>query len=168
MRATLAKPNDPVNKQRIRDAFGPNANLAEISKTVDGLHSGRLQVASANPAVGDKEKGRPMLAKVSLNKNKDGSFHSMGSAKIGSKFHDTTLLSDRQRAGTLIHEATHQQRRTGDDVITTGSKTTNMIIRAGDQPKLSASSVKGNGGCMCLFHFIACYRLILVTHRRPH
>ncbi|KIM25475.1 hypothetical protein M408DRAFT_331217 [Serendipita vermifera MAFF 305830] len=91
MRATLANPNDPVNKQRIHDAFGPKANIAEISKTVEKLHTGTLQVASANPALADAEKGRPALAKVSLNRNQDGSFNSMGSAKIGSRFHKTTF-----------------------------------------------------------------------------
>ena len=147
MRDTLANPTTAVNAQRIRDAFGPNPNLVEIGKTVDRLHAGNLQIATADPTVYDTAAGKAKLAKVSL-VNGPGGTTTMGSAMIGSKFHDTALLSDRQRAGTLIHEATHQQRRTGDDVI----KSNSMVIRAGDRPKLSASQVQGNGGCMCFPH----------------
>ena len=38
-------PNDP----RIAQAFGPNANHAEITKVVEKLDSGRLRVETMNP-----------------------------------------------------------------------------------------------------------------------
>jgi hypothetical protein len=146
MKTTLANPNDPVNAQRIRDAFGPQAKIDHIKTTVNNLEKGTLQIASADPQVADAEKGRPSLAKVSLNRKADGSFESMGSAKIGSRFHKDSF-GDRQRAGTLIHEATHQQMRTGDNVITNGIAK-NIIIPTGVTPAGDAAKgISRDGGC---------------------
>jgi len=146
MQNTLANPDDPVNRQRILDAFGPQAKIEEIRKTVNMLQNGHLQVESADPNVADAEKKRPALAKVQLNKKEDGGFHSMGSALIGSRFHKDTF-SDRQRAGTLIHEATHQLALTGDDVITQGIAA-NIVVPTGIRPDGPAShGIAINGGC---------------------
>lgn len=117
MRETLDHPNDPTNRKRIETAFGRNANLHEISTVVGNLEHGNLPVLTADPTVYDRERGKPANAVVSYNRDSKGKIDTKGwpmkHAKIGSRFHG---MSKAEQAGTLIHEATHYQSLTGDDV----------------------------------------------------
>lgn len=143
MRDTLDKPDDPENKKRIETAFGPNYKLDEIKTVVGNLEHGFMPVRTANPDVADGEsKGRPSNAKVSYNrdpitKSIDTTGHPMKHTLIGSRFHNK--MSPAEQAGTLIHEATHYQSLTGDDVGPGGV----IIPSAGKLPGEYAS----RGGC---------------------
>jgi hypothetical protein len=136
---------DAAAAQRLQDAFGPNyaAHINDISTVVGRLETGNLLVKSADASVADKEKGRPTLAWVSSVKYPDGKYQQPGPAYLGSRFHNT-LKTPEHRAGTLIHEATHQQSLTGDSFDTT----TNAIIPTGNMPAgVNPANVVQNGGC---------------------
>jgi hypothetical protein len=146
MRDTINnRATDAAAAQRLQDAFGPNyaAHINDISTVVSRLETGNLNVQSADASVADTKKGKKTLAWVSSERNPDQSFKQPGPAFLGSRFHNT-LQTTEHRAGTLIHEATHQQSLTGDHV----DKTTNTIIPTGDLPAgVNKGSLVENGGC---------------------
>ncbi|KIM25489.1 hypothetical protein M408DRAFT_26265 [Serendipita vermifera MAFF 305830] len=115
MKDTVNNPIDATNKARIETAFGPidKLNMDHVKDVIGKLESGNLQINTADPTVFDKAEGQPSYAQVSLNLDSEKKFVSMGSTQIGSKFH--THMAVGERAGTLIHEATHQLSHTGDD-----------------------------------------------------
>jgi hypothetical protein len=76
MKEVLKNPNDP----RIRTAFGPNANHAEISRVVDTLGAKKLKVQSMDPNMADTEAGRAVNAFVPMNNG------APQSARFGSTF----------------------------------------------------------------------------------
>jgi hypothetical protein len=136
---------DTAAAQRLQDAFGPNyaAHINDISTVVGRLETGTLKVQSADRTVADAKKGKPALSWVSSEKNPDGSYKQPGPAFLGTRFYES-LKTPEHRAGTLIHEATHQQSLTGDHVDTR----TNTIIPTGNWPAgIDKSRVKQEGGC---------------------
>jgi len=76
MQEVLQNPNDP----RIKTAFGPNANVAEISKVVDMLASKKLKVQSMDPNLADDQAGRSINGFVPVENG------TPQSAKFGSTF----------------------------------------------------------------------------------
>lgn len=118
MKDTVNNPTDPTNQARIETAFGPigKLDMGHVKHVIGNLESGNLQINTADPKVFDNANGgTPSYAQVNLNLDSKNQFVSMGSTQIGSKFH--TDMAVGERAGALIHEATHQQSRTGDDVV---------------------------------------------------
>ena len=83
MQDVLKNPNDP----RIRQAFGPNANHAAISSTVDKLATKKLRVQSMDGSLADSQAGgRPVNAFVPFDNGVPQS------ARFGSQFHSEFLL----------------------------------------------------------------------------
>jgi len=147
MQQVLKNPNDP----RIKTAFGPNANVAEISKVVDKLANQKLRVQSVDPNLADGQAGRPVNGFVPMENGvpKSARFGStfFGEQKacrifsgIWTRSHLPAGSNTQQQAGTIIHEATHQLALTGDHL----DPTNNRIVPANEP---NPANVVPNGGC---------------------
>ncbi|KIM21196.1 hypothetical protein M408DRAFT_29758 [Serendipita vermifera MAFF 305830] len=137
MQAALNAPTNQVNKARIEKAFGPHYNVAEIKKVVDRLQANVLLIRTADQTVLDTATKRPAATKVTYNRdsnNKIIASSPMKYAELGSRYYGMSL---NEKAGALIHEATHYQSLTGDDtdssgqIIPSASNTRPVGVRAG-------------------------------------
>ncbi|KAF8906196.1 hypothetical protein CPB84DRAFT_1745063 [Gymnopilus junonius] len=88
METVLNRPN-PQSEPAVVAAFGENANIDEIKKHVQTLKTGKILVLNAEPANG-----------VTQGATATGNKH----VTFGNVFYGST---DKERAGTLIHEASH-------------------------------------------------------------
>jgi len=97
-------------------AFGKNADINVVDKTVTALQNGNVQAKLAtHPFTGGEIAAIPW--------SKDGTKPwTPGHAQFSSQFHGVGAnpLDNAGRAGTLIHEATHQLSKTGDDINKSG------------------------------------------------
>ncbi|KAF8150241.1 hypothetical protein B0H34DRAFT_180863 [Crassisporium funariophilum] len=89
MQHVLDSPN-PQSNRHIVKAFGHNANIPAIQHTVDALHNGRIKVPNPDP----------------IHTGMGHTNMQTGHVGFGSAFHSPST-TDRERAGTVIHEATH-------------------------------------------------------------
>ncbi|KIM25480.1 hypothetical protein M408DRAFT_211465 [Serendipita vermifera MAFF 305830] len=127
MQEVLKNPTDP----RITQAFGPLATqdrkMHTIKQTVDKLATGTLKVHTSDPNVADDENhGIPINGYVPI--NVVGGDVQADPARFGSTFYTGDRADDKKfRAGTIIHEATHQLAFTGDHV----GENDKRIIRGG-------------------------------------
>ncbi|KIM21192.1 hypothetical protein M408DRAFT_29754 [Serendipita vermifera MAFF 305830] len=121
MEAVLNNPDTAENKRKITTAFGPRVNIAEVKAVVKKLKESKIPIGSANPKyLDDQYGGKPQLAQVPPNMvpgkedpvpNREGNI--MKEVQLGSDFYKK-LRDD--KAGVLIHEATHYLAHTNDDV----------------------------------------------------
>jgi len=105
-------------------AFGKNADFNEVDKTVTALENGKIKAnVATHPFTGGE------IAAVPWSKASKSTPWTAGNAQFSSQFHGAGAngLNDAGRAGTIIHEATHQLSKTGDDVNLGGN-----IIKAND------------------------------------
>lgn len=148
MQATLADPNNDINKKRIHDAFGPNPNIDEIKKNVGVLQNAHLKVLTADPAVIDRIRddrsttGLNQPGQVLKDMERGLSRSLRYSAQIGPEFHNPAVGSDKQRAAELIHNAANQHLM-AEAVVEKASK------------KLEGPPLGFQRACMCSSRFLA-------------
>ncbi|KAF8150131.1 hypothetical protein B0H34DRAFT_862781 [Crassisporium funariophilum] len=82
--------SNPQSNRHIVKAFGHNANIPAIQHTVDALHNGRIKVPNPDPT-------HTGMGYTNMQ---------TGHVGFGSAFH-SPYTTDKERAGTVIHEATH-------------------------------------------------------------
>ncbi|KAF9521538.1 hypothetical protein CPB83DRAFT_245616 [Crepidotus variabilis] len=115
---------------------GTNSDMTKVQDTVQALQTGTIHAKVAAFPFRNGE-----IASVPWTENKAANTWDAGPARFGSAFHDTTNMDANGRAGTVIHEATHQLKKTGDAV----DKTTGAILRA-DQDDKNAHPIDNVSG----------------------
>ncbi|KAJ3474010.1 hypothetical protein NLI96_g12699 [Meripilus lineatus] len=105
-------------------SFGKNADPDKVDKTITALETENLRAK-----VGTHDFGDSTIASVPWSSEKKGKPWIAGDAQFSAQFHGhgPDGLDNAGRAGTVIHEATHQMKKTGDDVNLSGN-----IIKAYD------------------------------------
>ncbi|KAG6823234.1 hypothetical protein H0H92_010917, partial [Tricholoma furcatifolium] len=109
-------------------AFGTQAVDDKVDKVIGNLETGTLRAQVATETFTGKMAGS--IASVKFTKGaKPRDRWTAGPAKFSSQFHGegNNPLDNAGRAGTVIHEATHQLSKTGDDV-----NRSDNIIKAND------------------------------------
>jgi len=106
---TVINSDKPEHKQIVNDAFGPNADRDKIKATIHKLNTEQVKVGTTDIA-GVKA---GLVASTPMTRPNGPS----GNIKLGPEFFAADASKD-YRAGTLIHEATHQQSHTGDFINT--------------------------------------------------
>lgn len=97
MQAVANLPEDEAkNHPAVIQAFGNDANIPEIKKTVDTLETAKITIPHTNPADGITQ---------------GGTNEANGQVLFGSTFYSSDTDT---RAGTIIHEATHSKAKTVD------------------------------------------------------
>jgi len=102
---TVANSNKPEHKKIVNDAFGPNADRTKIKATIHKLNTEKVKIGTTDVA-GVKP---DLVASTPVTRPNGPT----GNIKLGPNFFAADSSKD-YRAGTLIHEATHQQSHTGD------------------------------------------------------
>jgi hypothetical protein len=102
---TVINSDKPEHKQIVNDAFGPKADRGKIKEVIRKLNTEQVKVGTTD--IVDLPAG--MVASTPRRK----SDRRAGNIKLGHDFFAADTSKD-LRAGTLIHEATHQQSHTGD------------------------------------------------------
>jgi len=110
------KAGDPKAKALYEASFGKNADADEVDKTITALQGGNIKAKLATHTFTGNKKDT--IASVPWTKKNQNTPWTAGNAQFSEQFHGggATPLDDKGRAGTIIHEATHQLRKTGDDV----------------------------------------------------
>ncbi|KAF9526965.1 hypothetical protein CPB83DRAFT_436220 [Crepidotus variabilis] len=122
-----AKAGEPKAKALYEAAFGKagtNSDMGKVDDTVKALETGKLKAKLAAHPFANNE-----IAAVPWTQDKKTDPWVAGPARFGKQFHES--LDVNGRAGTVIHEATHQLKKTGDEV----HKTTGKIFRADEDNK---------------------------------
>jgi hypothetical protein len=103
--AKVANSDKPEHKKIVNDAFGPNADRSKIKATIKKLDTEPVRIGTTDVA-GVKA---DLVATTPVTRPNGPT----GNIKLGPNFFAADSSKD-YRAGTLIHEATHQQSHTGD------------------------------------------------------
>jgi len=103
--------NDPKHKAIVDAAFGPNADHAKIKATVEKLNTQQVHIGTTDVA---NVKDPRLVATTPMTRPNGPA----GPIKLGPEFFAGDSSLKDFRAGTLIHEATHQLSHTGDKVNT--------------------------------------------------
>jgi predicted RecA/RadA family phage recombinase len=121
MKTALANPDSEKVKPLLKAAFGEqgtNYDLNKVKNTVNALDKGNIHASIPTGKFSDPK----TIAAVDWTKgDKKSDPWTPGAAQFGSAFHDTKKTTNAGRAGTVIHEATHQLSKTGDDVNKSGN-----------------------------------------------
>ncbi|KAF9483967.1 hypothetical protein BDN70DRAFT_214221 [Pholiota conissans] len=130
---TKYKAGDAKAKALYEASFGKNADANEVDNAIKQLETGKIKAKVATHPFTAGE-----IAAVPWTKNGNQPW-TAGDAQFSKQFHGSgkNKLNDAGRAGTIIHEATHQLSKTGDDVNKSGK-----IIRPND----GSSKPSGNTG----------------------
>ncbi|KAJ3482518.1 hypothetical protein NLI96_g6915 [Meripilus lineatus] len=130
---------DPEATQYYEAAFGKNgvnSDSRHVDANIQRLENGKIKVKTATHKMPDSD----MIAAVPYTPPAEGSSSQAWTAKdavFGEKFHGG--INRQGRAGTLIHEATHQISRLGDHVGTDG----NIITRRPEDNGKPKSALDG-------------------------
>ena len=122
---TVANSDKPEHKKIVNDAFGPNADRDKIKATIHKLDTQPVQVGTTDVAgvksdlVATTPVKRPNgpTGPIKLGPNFFGKFSAIFTISLVLNVLHVLTAADSSkdyRAGTLIHEATHQQSHTGD------------------------------------------------------
>lgn len=139
MQRVLNNPGVDGNEEKIKAAFGANANRDTIKETVERMRTNDMPIRTADHTVFDKN------AKTTFHGGTDqygsklegANGNIFKHAEIGSQFYQ---LKPDDQAGTLIHEAAHFQSYAGDHI----QKGTNHVYLS-DQNRVTGDIQ--NGGC---------------------
>jgi hypothetical protein len=134
---TVINSDKPEHEQIVNDAFGPKADRKKIKATIHKLDTQQVQIESTDVAIfksKDRKKADSIVAKTPVVRPDRIIGVDTGPIKLGAPFFgkfsaiftispvlnvlNVSIAGDSTekdfRAGTLIHEATHQQSHTGD------------------------------------------------------
>jgi len=113
------KAGDPKAKELYEASFGKNANADEVDKTIAALQGGNIKAKLATHPFPDED----TIASVPWTKKDKKTPWTAGNALFSERFHGggAKPLDNKGRAGTIIHEATHQLMKTGDNVNLSGN-----------------------------------------------
>jgi len=92
MHTAINNPTDPIHAKAIEKAFGKTPDMAALRTHVDALRAGHITINNARSGNLD---ANALAATNTATKH----------IRMGAAFHDQ--LTDQQRAGTVIHEASH-------------------------------------------------------------
>ncbi|KAG6810072.1 hypothetical protein H0H92_013487 [Tricholoma furcatifolium] len=120
-------------------AFGKQADEDKVDAGIKKLETGNLRAKVATHT-GFTGKYAGSIASVPWKQDKIGDPWIPGHAQFSSQFHGKgdNPLDDAGRAGTVIHEATHQLSATGDDVNLSGN-----IIKPDDEQSIADGDKTG-------------------------
>jgi hypothetical protein len=147
--AIFNAPTDTAAAAKVSAAFGKNweGRHDELKKIVTDMQDAKMIVKDTDPAAFDNERGKKTLAAYE---------NLTGQTKFGSLWHVNSAgqeTSELQRAGTMVHELSHQVGRTGDH---TGKYQGEVyFLNNGQFKKLEAKNapdLKKNGGCRSFLH----------------
>lgn len=122
---TVANSDKPEHKKIVNDAFGPHANRDKIKATIHKLNTQQVQIGTTD-VVGIKsdliattpvKRPNGPAGPIKLGPDFFGKFSAIFTISPVLKVLNVSIAADASkdyRAGTLIHEATHQQSHTGD------------------------------------------------------
>ena len=122
----VANSDKPEHKKIVNDAFGPNANREKIKATIHKLNTQQVKIGTTDVAAIKNAKliattpvERPNgpAGPIKLGPSFFGKFSAIFTISSVLKVLNISVAADSSkdfRAGTLIHEATHQQSHTGD------------------------------------------------------
>jgi hypothetical protein len=98
MHTAIHNPTVPAHKEAIEKAFGKNPDMDALRNHVNTLRDGHITVSH----VRSNQLGDHTLASTNP---------ATGEIRLGSAFHEAT---DKERAGTIVHESTHALGNTRD------------------------------------------------------
>lgn len=98
---------DPINKMFLQKAFGPNYNIEKIK---EGVKTMRHSTVTVDTVRADLKRG--VNAMTTYRPRPNGTGSSSPAVHFDNNYY--MLKTDRQRAGTLIHEASHALLKTKD------------------------------------------------------
>ena len=139
----VANSDKPEHKKIVNDAFGPNANQEKIKATIHKLNTQQVQIDSTDVAtfkggeevvaVTPVDRPNGFTKPIKLGASFFGKLSAIFTISPVVKVLNISIAADSSkdfRAGTLIHEATHQQSHTGDRI-----NTNNKIVGALESQK---------------------------------
>lgn len=120
----------PYNKLILNQAFGKGHDLEEIKQNVKALKHSDVMISTV---------------RGHLDKNTFAWAHSNGKIEFDHKYY--TLKTDRERAGTLIHEASHAILGTKDNFVHDSKHGGIIPISARRSEALKGKGVDVTSGC---------------------
>jgi hypothetical protein len=131
---------DTAAAAKVSAAFGKDWEIQheDLKSIVNKMQDAKITVKDTDPTVFDTEKGKAGRARYSKNEQV---------TKFGSKWHTDPEL---HRAGTMVHELSHQVGDTGDGIykFTPAAKTRYKWMNADELDNFpKAAGVEEKGGC---------------------
>lgn len=138
MSNVVQDPHTPYNKLILDQTFGKGHNLVQIRKNVNALKAGVVNIAKVRAHLNDKTYAWAR--------------HGDRALELDHKFY--TLKTDRERAGTIIHEASHALFGSKDNFFHDPIHGV-IAVSAGQSQALKNHGYKVSTGCKCVAWHIA-------------